>query len=48
MEWEEVLHDTDRGLLCTLHKELPQASKKKAGNLVETTAKDFNGLFTKK
>lgn len=41
---------SDKGLLSTLHKELPWSGKKKVVNLIiiiKKTAKDLNKLFTK-
>lgn len=42
-----AIHVSFKGHQSTLHKDLPQFGKKKAGNLLEKTTNDLNGLFTR-
>ena len=47
MREDIATHVSFKGLQSTLHKEFSQLGKKKAGGLIEKTAKDLHWLFTK-
>lgn len=47
MREDTATHVSLKGLQSTVHKEFSQLGKKKAGGLIEKTAKDLNWLFTK-